>query len=286
MLRVQLNRKWLLALCGVAVVALIVLGHTAYRAVGLQSQAHALQGMRTKILQQYVQMGKLNNHMAVMQVRLEKLQETDHKMRLIANLQKGDNTDAVYGIGGAGVGNNISVKDAKHLPVLDLLEKELGKLEKSLAVQEESFNNLKSHLADRKDIIARTPYRIPVKGFISSTFGMRTDPFTGLPRAHEGLDIAAPAGTPIYATADGLVTFSGTQSGFGNMVVIDHGYGVITRYAHNNTLLAREGQRVKRGQVIATVGTTGHSTGPHLHYEIRINGVSINPLHIMMKARR
>jgi murein DD-endopeptidase MepM/ murein hydrolase activator NlpD len=148
--------------------------------------------------------------------------------------------------------------------------------------QEESFNSLKAYLADKQDLIQRTPYRWPVRGFLSSTFGPRTDPFTGNSRLHEGIDIVAPKGTPVKAPADGIITYAGLDPSLGTMLVLDHGYGVITRYGHLNANLVREGQRVKRGDSIATVGSSGRSTGPHLHYEIRINDVSINPLKLII----
>ncbi len=156
-------------------------------------------------------------------------------------------------------------------------------LKEMAAYQEESFNNLKAFLSDQKDLISRSPYRAPLRGFVSSPFGPRYDPFTGLQRLHEGMDIVARAGTAVHAPADGIVTFSGIDPTFGNMLVIDHGYGIITRYGHNDANLVREGQRIKRGDVICTVGTSGRSTGPHLHYEIRINDVAVNPANYMIR---
>jgi len=130
----------------------------------------------------------------------------------------------------------------------------------------------------------------PTYGNISSLFGMRVDPFTGEMRYHHGLDIACPAGTPIYAMQDGFVIFSGQQGGYGNVVIIDHYFSDIpelprvqTKYAHNSKNLVKKGDYVRRGQIIAEAGSTGRSTGPHLHFEVIYQGQSINPLEYLTK---
>jgi len=132
-----------------------------------------------------------------------------------------------------------------------------------------------------RDRLDHTPDGWPTRGRVTSSFGRRRHPITGRVQEHEGIDIAAPAGTPIWATADGIVRFSGTQAGYGRLVIIDHGYGFQTVYAHNSRNVVRAGQRVKRGQVIAYVGSTGTSTGPHVHYEVRVSGKPVNPRNYM-----
>ncbi len=122
----------------------------------------------------------------------------------------------------------------------------------------------------------RFPY--PVDGVISSKFGMRIDPFTKHMRFHAGLDIAAPMGTPIKAVADGKVIFSGKEKGYGNIVILKHKNGLITKYAHNSKNLVRTGEIVKKGETIGLVGMTGRATGPHVHFEVRLNGRAMNPL--------
>jgi flagellar protein FlgJ len=117
----------------------------------------------------------------------------------------------------------------------------------------------------------------PVKGRISSPFGERNDPFTGNSRQHKGLDIAAPAGTKVSAAASGTVAFSGWKPGYGNTVIIEHGDGYETRYAHNSDLTVRKGDTVTAGDTIAKVGSTGRSTGPHLHFELRQDGSPVDP---------
>lgn len=132
-----------------------------------------------------------------------------------------------------------------------------------------------------------TPFSLPVHSAIrlTSGFGPRRDPVTGGRRMHKGQDFAAPTGTPIYATADGVVERAGWSHGFGKLVVIKHALGIETYYAHNSRILVKKGQRVSRGDHISDMGSTGHSTGPHLHYEIHVHGKAINPM-IYIKAAR
>jgi murein DD-endopeptidase MepM/ murein hydrolase activator NlpD len=125
---------------------------------------------------------------------------------------------------------------------------------------------------------ASMPTITPVQGYLSSNFGYRISPFSGYRVIHSGIDIAAKYGSPIKATAKGIVVFTGYKPLYGNIVIIDHGNGYLTRYGHCSRITVREGTFVKKGDVIAKVGSTGRSTGPHVHYEVLINGVPINPL--------
>jgi hypothetical protein len=122
-----------------------------------------------------------------------------------------------------------------------------------------------------------TPSIWPVRGRITAGFGQRMDPFTGEGAFHTGVDIAAPAGTPVRAAADGILFHAGPEAGYGNEALIDHGYGVTTKYAHLSTLDVVVGEEVSRGQVIGAVGMTGRATGPHLHYEVLVRGTPVNP---------
>ncbi len=140
-----------------------------------------------------------------------------------------------------------------------------------------SFREISGTIDQERKEFRYTPRGWPVNGYVTSPFGHRIHPLTGLPEFHEGLDIAGPAGTPIRATADGVVLLAGWASGYGKVVVIDHLNGYATRFGHNRQLLVRRGDRIKRGQIVALMGETGDATGPHCHYEIRQRGKSINP---------
>lgn len=131
---------------------------------------------------------------------------------------------------------------------------------------------------DKLSYLASTPSLWPVKGWVTSDFGYRRSPFTFARDFHPGIDVAAQWGTPIVAAADGVVTFANYRGGLGKVVMLDHGFGVKTVYGHTSTLLVKEGQKVTKGMKLALVGSTGHSTGPHLHYEIRVDGVPVDPM--------
>lgn len=118
----------------------------------------------------------------------------------------------------------------------------------------------------------------------TSNFGIRSDPFRGTAAMHAGVDIPGPIGTPIYATADGIVSHAGRQGGYGNLVEINHGKGIATRYGHLSRIIVADNARVKRGQLIAMMGSTGRSTGSHLHYEVRIDGHAVNPVPFLTTA--
>lgn len=153
----------------------------------------------------------------------------------------------------------------------------LSKLKAYAFDQEEVSHRLMEFFEDQKTLLAATPSIWPTKGWQTSGFGMRTSPFTGKKAMHSGIDIANKTGTPVVAPADGIISFSGTKGGFGKVLVIDHGYGYSTFYGHCSELKKKVGEKVKRGDLIALVGNTGSSTGPHLHYEVRVNGVATNP---------
>lgn len=144
-------------------------------------------------------------------------------------------------------------------------------------MKEQSVLDLWELLSERQSLLNATPNIRPARGWMTSRFGMRISPFTGRPSMHAGIDFAAAPGSPVYAPADGVVSFAGYDEGYGKLVSIDHGYGVTTRYGHCAQLYVQVGQRVSRWDVIASVGNTGRSTGPHLHYEVRIGSQSVDP---------
>lgn len=158
-------------------------------------------------------------------------------------------------------------------PVFDRL-RDLGRNANHSALE---MQRLLSNLSQQKSLLMSIPSLAPVNGWITSGFGIRTSPFTGQRSSHRGIDMASPVGTPVFAPADGVVIFMGSKAGFGNFIMIAHGYGVVTRYGHNSENMVQVGQKVKRGDQIATVGMTGRTTGPHLHYEVVLNGRNVDP---------
>lgn len=150
-------------------------------------------------------------------------------------------------------------------------------LKSQLTLSMNKVEEIRRYLSTQKDIYEATPKGLPAGGRISSGYGMRIHPITRRMDFHSGLDIVASAGDPVYATAMGVVSFAGLNHGNGNLVVLEHGHNYSTIYAHNKKIFVKAGQVVKRGALIASIGSTGISTGPHLHYEIWKYGKSINP---------
>lgn len=160
-------------------------------------------------------------------------------------------------------------------------EDTFGILRDLLQGLESRLRYVRKDVERREALAAATPSIWPAHGWLSSTFGGRPDPFTGESGYHQGLDISTEKGQPVFATADGTVEIASYTGEYGNLVALSHGFGLTTRYAHLSAYAVKAGDQVKRGQVIGYVGSTGHSTGPHLHYEILANGQLINPLQLL-----
>jgi murein DD-endopeptidase MepM/ murein hydrolase activator NlpD len=160
--------------------------------------------------------------------------------------------------------------------------------EQTFGILQTVLNSLESHLSivrrnveKREALMSATPSIWPIHGWLSAGYGMRPDPFTGERDFHPGLDIAADRGTPIHAAAAGIVQLAAPSGDYGNLVVVDHGYGLVTRYGHMWKFAVRVGNRVQRGDILGYVGSTGRATGPHLHYEVLASGRLINPLQLL-----
>ena len=165
------------------------------------------------------------------------------------------------------------------------LDSSINQLASQLDIQQAQLSALQSLLLDARIESNLKPTGMPVPGYISSYFGARPDPFDGHSARHTGIDISTPFGTPVHAVAEGMVTFAGVRSGYGNVVEIDHGNGYMTRYAHNSALDVHPGQHVQVGDVIAQAGSTGRSTGSHVHFEVWYGGRVVNPLAFVRNHR-
>ena len=172
------------------------------------------------------------------------------------------------------------------LPALQSPENSFGLLREILQGIENRLTTVRSDVDRRNALAAATPSIWPAHGWLSSIVGSRRDPITGDADYHQGLDISADQGSAVYATADGVVIFASREGAYGNLVTIDHGYGLETRYGHLSRYDVKYGAKVKRGEIIGRVGSTGRATGPHLHYEVRVNGRLLNPLQLLLQQRR
>ena len=160
-------------------------------------------------------------------------------------------------------------------------EDTFGVLRDLLHGLESRLRNVRRDVERRQELAAATPSIWPAHGWLTGTFGGRSDPFTGEPGFHQGLDISTEKGQPVFATADGAVEAASYSGDYGNLIVLKHAFGLVTRYGHLSSFTVKPGQQVKRGDVIGYVGSTGRSTGAHLHYEILANGKLINPLQLL-----
>lgn len=220
---------------------------------------------------------------------MEALVAFEGRIRTVADLDPTDEDVRMVGVGGPEIGapaiagradllafREGSPDEARRLDRLDL---DASTLSRQARLLRESFFEVLQTLEGRKEELDRTPSIIPVENcWVTTGFGYRDDPFTGHRAMHYGVDLSARRGEPVMATAAGRVTFTGRKGHLGNMVEIDHGGGVITRYGHNDRIFVKKGQQVVRGQVIAAVGSSGRSTNPHLHYEVHVDGRSVDPL--------
>jgi murein DD-endopeptidase MepM/ murein hydrolase activator NlpD len=214
-----------------------------------------------------------------LKARLVELNEFEKKIRIIANMENPDDEVGLFGIGGSkpeDLDTGIELSE-KHNSLLREMHDQVEQLAAAAVQQDQSFESLLEELSDQQNLLASTPAITPTKGWITSGFGYRKSPYTERREFHKGIDIAAPKGTPILATANGSISFTGRKGALGKVVSVDHGHGISTRFAHVQKILKKRGEKVKRGDIIALVGNTGRSTGPHVHYEVHVNGIPVNP---------
>jgi murein DD-endopeptidase MepM/ murein hydrolase activator NlpD len=180
-----------------------------------------------------------------------------------------------------GGGGTVAEVTAPLTNMLSSTEPAFGLLRDVVYLIERKLDEVRPGVEQREALAAATPSIWPVPGWLSSAYGSRRDPFTGGSDFHRGLDISADHGQPVRATADGLVTAARRNGNYGNMVVLDHGFSIGTRYGHLSRFAVTEGQRVRRGDVIGYVGSSGRSTSPHVHYELMLNGRTVNPMKLL-----
>ncbi len=166
---------------------------------------------------------------------------------------------------------------------LDLAGARLDWIDHAAGSAIDTAQQLSVLLEGQQTLLSATPSRRPSRGYVTSGFGMRIDPFTGLAQLHSGIDFSARIGAPANVTADGVVIVAGKQAAYGTMIAVDHGHGIVTQYGHLSKVHVKVGEKVNRGQMIGEIGNTGRSTGPHLHYEIRLNGIPQDPRRFMLE---
>lgn len=213
--------------------------------------------------------------------QISALVEHGKVLRVLANLPELDEDTRKVGVGGP-----LYYEEEEVLTLSSDVELLVSKVQRGLdqllreaALEQSSLAEIEERLTQDQNLRDHTPSIKPSEGYFSSGFGMRRDPFTGRLQMHKGIDISGRTGTPIRATADGVVEITGYTKGMGRYLIVDHRYGYKTMYGHLSEIIARRGTNVRRGEKIAEMGNTGRSTGPHLHYEVRYNGRAVNPWH-------
>jgi murein DD-endopeptidase MepM/ murein hydrolase activator NlpD len=274
----RVARRWLkhlgYAAGGVALVGLITIGHY-FALLGTSSENAVLKEENSQLRSQILLVQEKVAHISA---TLDRVERFDAKLRTaVTQLQDPERNLAIGPVGGAEAEAAIPGPAPAAEGNLKALPGKLSSLESEASRQEQSLRELQEYFDDQRSLLASTPSIWPARGWVTSDFGTRIDPYSAERKMHQGLDIATPAGQPVYSPSDGTVVFAGTEGGYGKVLVIDHGYGVKTRYAHLSEILVHTGDRIRRGEKVAAVGNTGRSTGPHLHYEVRVNGIPENP---------
>ncbi len=248
-----------------------------YRAV--KAKIPKLARLEKENSQQEVQLASLTDRIDRINGRLIELNEFDQKLKIMVNLETEEENNQFLGIGGSDSSlfdPGYTIEKA-HERLVTLMHQSLDNLDTAISIQMNEKEELYKFLENQKNLLAHTPSIWPTRGWLSSGFGNRISPFTNEEEFHKGIDISTRMNTPILAPADGLVSSTGKDYFMGNMLMINHGYGLKTRYGHMTKILVKQGEYVKRGQEIGLVGNTGRSTGPHLHYEVYLNSLPVNP---------
>ena len=260
---------------GVAVLALIAglfLAAAFFSGKVDQVELDRLRAENQKLHEKYEQM---RWDLAEVDSRYMDLVKKEVAIRTIFDLPEIDSEERQLGIGGPGSQTFDRMSPSEQFAFQT--EAEVDRLLRLSEFELEKYSEVETDLQSLKDRLDHTPSIWPTKGWFSRGFGMKHDPFTGYKQMHRGIDIANHTGTAIVAAADGQVKKVGKAGGMGLMVTIDHGFGFVTRYGHLSKSKVKVGQRVSRGDVIALMGSSGYSTGPHLHYEVWRNGQVLNP---------
>ena len=290
--RFRISRRWFrIFVCSSLVILLGVVSSFVYfsqKYYYLANDEIELTELRRESKIRKVQAEKIATQVKNLESDMARLGRFEKKLRVITALEDSPQNSAKnWGVGGGSYGlssysfTTSLAHESKALA--NKLSNSLGHLTTQAKIKAISLQELDHFFKDQKSFLQSTPSIWPTRGWVTSGFGYRKSPFTGLRENHEGWDIGARSGSAVRATADGMITVAGRERGYGKLIEIDHGYGIVTRYGHNSKNLIKVGSKVKRGQIVALVGNTGRSTGPHLHYEILVNSVPTNPKNYILE---
>lgn len=276
--RFSLSKKTCKYLIGFSSVLMLVLAGFFVQYSLMLGQITELKDLRREAKTQKIQLQSFLTTIDDLKKQMNRLIELDQKLRVITDIGPRQEV-SVIGLGGpeeAGLPHSDSSK------LMTSIQLDLGDLQAKVIAQEKSFQALTEAVQSRQSLWASTPSIWPTTGWLTSGFGNRVSPFTGRVSKHNGIDIASRQDTPVIAPAAGVISYTGFDSGLGKLIKVNHGYGIVTYYGHLSKAAVKVGQKIKRGDVIAYVGSTGLSTGPHLHYEIYVNDVPVNPMRYIL----
>ncbi len=239
------------------------------------SQTHELSKLKRENHDLQQANEQFSESVSTLRGQLKSVEEKTRKLAIIAGINTLDETNR-GGVGG--------VRQTDEKQMAGLQEDDLDTMSFRSRRLESHLSILEERLVEQSKILSCTPSIAPIRGILTDGFGGRSDPFTGNAASHQAIDISSASGQPIRSPADGIVVKAEWANGYGNVIYVSHGYGYSTRYGHLSGYNVRPGQKVKRGDVIGFVGSTGRSTGPHLHYEVRLNGNPHNPLEYILNA--
>src|SRR5712671_2538994 len=238
------------------------------------SQTHELSKLRHENKDLQTANEQFSKSVEALRGQLHTVEDRTRKLAIYAGISSLDDSAQGGGVGGL---RPSDLGDNPYRDDVDKMAFRSHRIESDLSVLEQK-------LVAQSQLLASTPSIAPVRGILTDGFGGRSDPFTGEQGTHNAIDISSAVGQPVRAPADGIVVKAEWANGYGNVIYISHGYGFSTRYGHLSAYAAKPGQHVKRGDIIAYVGSTGRSTGPHLHYEVRLNNTPVNPLAYILNA--
>lgn len=271
-LEIRVGRTAAMVAASVLGVLFVLLTQGIYDIRDNISKLHELRALRERVSEQNLSLYHLDAKFEGLSAEVERLRAMDNRIRSLVKANDSLRKNSSRGVGGA---ETPEVSAANRLD--KLLDLKFDRMKKDLLVDVNDLDVLGETLDSRRLLLESVPGGWPVRGILSSVFGVRISPFTQTPVFHHGLDIVAQTGTPVLASASGVVVKSGYEAQYGNVVVVDHGAGYRSAYAHMSSSSVEEGAFVNRGEEVGKVGSTGRSTGPHLHYEVRVNGLPVNP---------
>lgn len=269
--RIMIGSKWLYTVAAMLSVIVLLGSFLLFDYFRTNVDRSELKRLRVQNQLQQNELREFANRLEDVRKEMVILAQNDAKMRALAQISQPNNNSENIQVGIGGPVENAPESDMTNL------QQQIDHIRASIDLRRESQEEVRGFLTEQSSLLSSKPSGLPSRGWLTSSFGIRKSPFSNERTMHEGIDIAARVGTPVYSTAAGIVSQAQYENGYGKLVVIDHGYGYKTIYGHNSKLMVKVGQRVKRGDLIAASGNTGSSTGAHVHYEVRLNGVPLNP---------